>query len=219
MANRQVKKKFKEAADIAKSVPKEFQEAAFNRALDMLMENGVAPETIRARLLGLASPEAVVERSIEVLSFATRTLGKEAVSAAQIAAMLNAQYGLAVSKEIVARTLATAGGAVQTVRRGGDTLFRPVPAEEAPAAKKKTSAKKATKKAETEARPGEILGDLAAMGFFTTARSATDVALYLQKLGLGVTKRQIAPVLGRMLAEGELDRERNDDGEYEYQAS
>ncbi len=222
MANRKVKKKFKEAAEIAKSVPKEFQEAAFNRALDMLLENGVEPESIRARLLGIASPEAVIDRSVEVLRFTARSLGREAMTATQIAAALNAQYGLSVSKEIVARTLTTAGGAVNTVRRGGDTLFKAAASEAGTTgtpAKRSASKNSSGKKAANEVRPGEVLTDLAAMGFFTTARTATDVALYFQKLGLGFTQRQIAPILGRMLAEGELERSRNEDGEYEYQAS
>lgn len=204
MADRHIKKKFKQAAEIARTVPKDFQEAAFNRALDLLLDaNDSAAARPREGLLA-AAPAEVLDRSMDALQFAARTLNRDSLTAQQIAALVAAQFGLAVSKEVVALALAGAGSAVRIVRSGGVTLYKLVVPVETQRRIRRTT------------QPVEIIGALAAAGFFTTARTVTDIALFLEKRGLELTANQIQPVLNRLAGEGQLHRHRKAKGVYEY---
>jgi hypothetical protein len=205
MADRHIKKKFKQAAEIARTVPKDFQEAAFNRALDLLLDaNDSAAARPREGLLAAAAPAEVLDRSMEALQFAARTLNRDSLTAQQIAALVAAQFGLAVSKEVVALALAGAGSAVRIVRSGGITLYKLVVPIETQRRIRRT------------AQPVEIIGALAAAGFFTTARTVTDIALFLEKRGLDLTANQIQPVLNRLAGEGQIHLHRRSKGIYEY---
>lgn len=241
MADRRMKRMFKEAADIAKSVPPEFREAAFNRALDMLSgntrTNGSAnaqqaePQPAKRGFLG-GVPDFVLDRCMDAVSFATGRLGRDAVSADEVAEILTERFGIPATRDMVVRAMMAAGQMVVTVRDGGRVLYRvvrPEAEEEAPpppppkrakkrqaTAKGKATAKK--KRKNGDASPTQIVSDLIALGFFTTARTTTDVIVYLEKKGMELTARQLAPVLLRLMKAGLLGRKRTTEGEYEYWA-
>ncbi len=58
--------------------------------------------------------------------------------------------------------------------------------------------------------------DLIRRGFFTSARTVTHVVLYVNGSGFNLTRRQVAPVLLRLLQDGALRRTRDADGRFLY---
>jgi hypothetical protein len=239
-----MKRLFREAADIAKSVPMEFRQAAFDKAVDMLAQEeefrkqpgllaAGGPRETRVQVTGLAAPDAVIDRYVEALSYAANRLGLETVSADQLAAILNDRFGTPAPVSVVAAALGGAGAMVRTVRSGSKTLYKivgePVEARvieatkrattskrAAPTAKKRSPAKKKTLK--QDATPADILNDLVALGFFATARTTADVLIYLEKQGLEFTSRQLAPALLRLMRSGLLNRKDDGRGKYRYRA-
>jgi hypothetical protein len=70
-------------------------------------------------------------------------------------------------------------------------------------------------------RPGPkpALLDLKTKGFFSTKRTISEVRDYLQKKrGHNFTLQDLSPTLLSLVRSGELDRDRNTDGQYEYKA-
>lgn len=70
-------------------------------------------------------------------------------------------------------------------------------------------------------RPGpkQAVLDLKAKGFFSTKRTISDVRDYLQKKrGHSFTLQDLSPTLLSLVRSGELDRDKNADGQYEYKA-
>jgi len=222
---------FADAADIAATVPEDLRPAAFNRALDLILARaGGGPGAAEAeallrssprdrRILGIYGSELLLERSVDVLNFATTRLGMEALTAEQIAALVNERFGIPATGAIVSLALNSAGGLVRTVQRGGATLYRII-APDPPARRKKSStkarAKTRAKTTNTQPPPGIVLRDLVALGFFTSARTAADVLLYLEKKGIEMTAQQVAPVLGTLLKAGLLQGEATKNGQRAY---
>lgn len=71
-------------------------------------------------------------------------------------------------------------------------------------------------------RPGPkaAIKMLIAAGFFSEARTMGDIQKRLKdKSGYVYKPTDLSPALGRLLRDGELDRDRNEDGKYEYQQS
>jgi hypothetical protein len=137
MADARLKALFKRAAEIADQVPEDFQEAAFHRALDVLIGNDTtreaqsyaefideAAEEAKSAGLTKAAAKLILDKSFDVLNLATGVLGVEALTADQVANVLNDGYGMVVDNEMVSRTLNNADGLVSRVRHGGDTLYR-----------------------------------------------------------------------------------------------
>jgi hypothetical protein len=234
-----MKRMFKEAADIAKSVPPEFREAAFNRALDMLSGErkaaagttpGPQPAEEKAARKGFFGgvPDFIIDRCMDAVSFATGRLGRDAVSADEVADILTERFGIPATRDMVVRAMMAAGQMVVTVRDGGRVLYRvvrpeqegeapPPPPPKKPKRRTTTRKKTAAKKKKTvEATPSQIVSDLIALGFFTTARTTTDVVVYLEKKGLEFTARQLTPVMLRLMRAGMLGRKKSDAGEYAY---
>jgi len=165
MSDARLKALFKRAADIAEQVPEHFQEAAFHRALDTLVGTQSTREAhgyaeyldevaAEAQRDGLpkAAAKMILDKSFDVLNLATGVLGVEALSADQVAKILNESYGLVVSNDMVSRTLDNADGLFSIARRGGNTLYQIIqPGRVIPGHKKRAAAAK--KKAAPKAKP------------------------------------------------------------------
>lgn len=232
MADRHLKEIFREAAEIARSVPPEFRQSAFEKAVDLLSDSsGYVPpvrdaggRATRVSVTGIPVSDALIDKSVEALSYAANCLGLEAVTADQLATILNDNFGMPAPATLVANALTRAGTAVRTARQGQKTLYRMVtprkPRRSAEAVEvevETASAKRKRAKAQAST-PADVVNDLIALGFFATARTTADVLLYLEKQGLDFTTRQLAPVLVAMMRRGQLRREAGADGPYRYRA-
>ncbi len=104
----------------------------------------------------------------------------------------------------------------------------PSPADEKPARKKRTpkkkagvkkegSPQKARKKATTAKGPAVILSELAGTDFFESPRAISEIVEYCEtNYARRLKSNQFSPKLGRMVRDGELTREKNANGQYEY---
>ena len=182
MADARMKKAFQEAAEIAQGVPEALREAAFNRALDVLLgpnrapkdeagpvpeefdEEAVHEEMARRKILGIPGSGFVLEKSVAALNLAAARLGMDEMSAEQIAGALEENFGVHVSQGVVARALEQADSVVAKVRLGGETLYQVIrpplhqapsgPAPKADPPKPKPKSKSAAKsKAKSSAGP------------------------------------------------------------------
>ncbi len=251
MSERRMKRIFREAAEVARSVPVEFRQAAFDKAVDLLQQQDreqrqatedAGGRTTRVQVTGYATPDMLLDKYVEALAFAANRLGMEAASADQVAEILNDRFGLPTPASVVSTALSGAGMMVRTARVGGKTLYKlssplrkppayagPERRRDAPAiapspkvgaaAKKRGKVEKKTGKKPRKApdTPADILNDLITLGFFTTAKTTADVLLYLEKQGLEITTRQVAPILFRLMQAGLLGRSRAGNG-YSYYA-
>lgn len=235
MRKKELKRVFDEAAAIAADVPEEFRADAFNRAVDALLAEAKPAPAGQAGPRRAPEPQAgsadqVLQRSIEVLQLAAGLLGIEAMTVEQIAAALDRRFGISVSYPRIARALEHSNRLARQAGRGGATIYRllrPVDAvtldeteEEPPPAKAKTrsrSAKKKPKARSTQANMSSTVRNLVAAGFFTTAHTAGEVALHLQRTGMDVTGRELSHVLRRFQEEGALHRRKTTKGAYAYQ--
>jgi hypothetical protein len=217
---------FEEAADIAETVPEELRGAACNRALDLLLARaGGGPGASEAdailrgsakdkRLLGIYGSEILLEKSVDMLNFATTRLGMEELSAEQIAALVNERFGIPTTETVVSMALTGAGGLVRGIQRSGKTLYSIVsPAIEEPKHKPRKR-----KKNEPDPTPGQIVRDLVALGFFQSARTTADLVLFLEKKGIQFTTRQVIPVLSSLIAAGVIEKKKDRTGEFKYRA-
>jgi len=236
MASKRLQTLFAEAADIAATVPEDLRPAAFNRALDLLLARAAGgPGAIEAdailrgsakdkRILGIYGSELVLERSVDVLNFATSRLGLEELSAEQIAALVNERFGLPTTGTVVSLALTGAGGLVRGMQRGGETLYRivaPALEDEDPVPRKKKKGGKPKKKKkipEAPVTPAQVVRDLVALGFFQTAHTATELALHLEKKGIDFTVRQVVPVLTSLIEAGLLVRKTDPSGKTAYRS-
>src|SRR5437867_3515817 len=129
MAEERLAKAFKQAAAIAKQMPKHLQEAAFNRALDQLLGNPTTEESavipiarrLRSKQTGTEDKEAegllekidrtrypdvgatnrVADRALKVLQLANDDHGVDGLSAQKIAEILTNKFRLPVSANSV----------------------------------------------------------------------------------------------------------------------
>jgi len=229
MADRRLQKLFREAADLVKDVPDPLRETAYNRALDMLLEehaNNPDGDGNALWRFGLAGRDLVLETIVEALNFTSRRLGKEEVTAEELTEILTERFGLRLPITLVTRILASADGIVRMVTVGGKTVYRVVrPPSEAPPraskAKPKAGARDRHRHDDDTPPPepeslSQILADLAALGFFQTARTVTDLVIHLEKKGLAISTQQVTPALLRLLEAGLLRRKKNKRGVYEY---
>jgi len=98
----------------------------------------------------------------------------------------------------------------------------------APAPRKRSNSKKSSpakaKKPRQggRSRPGPkaVIENLIQAGFFKNAKTISDIQDHLQmKLGHLYKPTDLSPALTRLLRDGQLDRDRNESGKYEYQQS
>ena len=240
MADRKMKRMFRDAAEIAKSVPAEFRETAFNRALDLLAEqerpagrNGSAapqtaepePAATRRGITGFTAPDFVIEQVLDSVNFAANRLGRETMTAEDVADIMQERFGVTTPADLVASAMNATGMVARTAGYGGQTLYRIVSRtpgrgrKKAEAANAKSAGRRSGRgKRASGNTPGEIVQDLIMLGFFASARTTADVLLYVQKQGLDLTSQQIAPVLSRLMRSGDLEAKKNKDGRYTYWA-
>lgn len=62
----------------------------------------------------------------------------------------------------------------------------------------------------------DILREFLRRGFFRSARTVTQILLYVNRLGFNFTMRELTPVLLYLLRAGLLARERDAYGQYQY---
>lgn len=233
MASKRLQGLFAEAAEIAATVPEDLRPAAFNRALDLLLARASggagaaeADAILRGsakdrRILGIYGTELILEKSVDVLNFATSRLGLEELSAEQIAALVNERFGLPATGTVVSLALSGAGELVRGIQRGGETLYRIVAptspgSDKKPKSRSKRGAK--TRKAQEPVTPGQVVRDLVALGFFQTAHTAADLALHLEKKGIDFTVRQVVPVLTTLMDAGLLVKKTDASGKATYRS-
>ena len=152
MSGGDLKRLFKEAAEIAKSVPKELREAAFNRALDALSVPGskqpavttpqtqtsgtgadATPQDTEAILLRdldrtrhpeIASAPGVLERALYVLRAAREDHQIDGLSAAQIANLLTEKFRIRTTNQAVRGALDSARDKVDRNTSGRPVTYR-----------------------------------------------------------------------------------------------
>lgn len=140
------------AAEIAKAVPEQFQQAAFNRALDSL----------------LGTSES--------------------------------------------------GAAARMRRRGGRAAGNKSPADRKAVRNVKSSSAR-QKRGGGRPGPKAALLELKTKGYFGTKRTINDIREHLEKKrGHKFTLQDLSPALLSLVRDGELDRDKNAEGQYEYKA-
>ena len=201
---KKLQSKFEEAAAIAAAVPEEFREAAFNRALDELLE-GNQEEIEDASLKSGITPDAILGRSIGTINIARTRLGMDELDKDQVALTLATMLQTLATNDKVSQILSNADELVKELRSKGQNISDII----------KVKAEAEPEKPET---PTQVLQDLVKTGFFKTARTAADVVLFLEQKGMDFTVRQIAPALLVLMRQGNLSRTKNKSGRYEYKS-
>lgn len=236
MADKKLKAAFKEAAELAAAVPENMRAIAFNRALDMILGverpgNGADAAEAESPPPSKRSTEKVVDQSLRVLNMATGVVGMEALTAKQIAKVMEARLGIPVDNALIGMALDRADSVVDRVMEGGEVLYklaspmRLIGGRRKPEHKggaRSTAKGRAKAKAQpdpVEQTPAQIVNELIAKGFFNSARTVRDVLIYLERKGLQFTATQLYPVLMRLIRAGLLAREKSSSGEYQYRAS
>jgi len=217
MSDRRLKRIFKEAAELAKSVPEEFREVAFSRAVDVLVardavrdvESESEPEHVKG------STEKILAASIDAIGQAAGRVGVGGLSADEIGTLLEQRFGITADNDVIARVLKTSDSIVDRVSGSGTTLFHLLRAS---APKDNGEGEPEVEVNTEQPRPYKILTDLVAKGFFNTSRTVRDVAMYLQRKGFEITSRELTPVMLRLIQAGLLHRVKNAQGRYEYKS-
>lgn len=217
MGKTRLQAKIEEAAAIAESVPEPLREAAFNRAMDALMDDS-ADELLEEELelKDMLTPDAILGRSINTLNIARTKLGMSELDKDQIALTLATALGSITSNEKVAQVISNADELVSELKNRGQGIggiVRPKSKK-----KKKGPSKKTKAEAEASTSPTQMIQELVTAGFFKTAQSAADVVLYLQQKGVDITVRQVAPALMGLMKKGSLSRRKTKAGPYVYTA-
>jgi len=157
MANQNVpdlKELFGQAAEIAQQLPESMQEAAFNRALDLLLgktfpekktrevhpkqktvepNQGQAAKDVCGTLLqqidstqypGVRSATKVLDRSLMVLQIALREYSVDGLTSVEIARILTEKFRLSTSRQAVGMALKPASNLVDRVAEGRSYRYR-----------------------------------------------------------------------------------------------
>lgn len=264
MADPNMKKLFKDAAELAKGLPEHLQEAAFNRALDMFLgresaaggaAKGAAPRQAapppERPVLGLKNAGRVLRGSVAAFNAATGKVGLGKLDADVIADALEDHIG-PLNEGVVGKAIEGADVVVGTVydrsaalanllfpgsgdeepeeeeeddEEDDNPVFRngspgrggrKSSAKKRPAAKSGGRGRKAAPaagkaKANREKPKGagltRLVTELIALGFFAPARTATQVALYLNRKGIEITARELMPILLRLIQNGLLSQD------------
>lgn len=152
MSTEDLKKLFQEAAEIAKAVPKELREAAFNRALDALSLPGAKKQRLRTppgatatraevesdadhaaillrdldrtRHSEVSAAPRVLERALFMLRAARDDHSIDGLSAPQIAKLLTEKFRLRTTRQAVTQALDAAGDKVDRNSSGRIAIYR-----------------------------------------------------------------------------------------------
>lgn len=153
MSTEDLKKLFQQAAEIAKAVPKELREAAFNRALDALSSSpsGKTPSSAtgsaktsnpakvksdndhsatllqnldRTRHPEVSTAPRVLERALFILRAARDDHSIDGLSAPQIATLLTEKFRLRATHQAVRQALDAAGDKVNRNLSGRTVIYR-----------------------------------------------------------------------------------------------
>lgn len=215
MSEKDLKRIFRQASEVAKSVPESLREAAFNRALDELLA-----EYHKGRDASGDNADTephLLRDSLDAIEQAAASLGVENLSPEQVAVLLHDRLGVPITPEMVGEVIDRADSLLTTAYRRSGDIYRRIVAGRGEGTVSRGQKSRGGGQA-SAARPIELLMDLVALGFFTTARTAGDVILYLQRKGFQFTAQQITPVLLRLIQMGILTRERHQ-GKSAYRAA
>ncbi len=187
MTNRRLKGIFEEAAELARAVPPDLREAAFNRAVDAIMDHQYAT--------------------------GTRFTPNMAAFPSQGGERLDASRGMwtefddDAKGELLSVVFQGAGLAAKAAWRGGEVLrqilFPDVPPRRGTLARTQ-EAKRSRRRTRGREHAGalgamqDVATDLLAIGFFNTARTLSEVVDHLQSEGVRVSARDAADLLAWM---------------------
>ncbi|HNR31682.1 MAG TPA: hypothetical protein PKI11_12410 [Candidatus Hydrogenedentes bacterium] len=244
MPDPDMKRIFQEAAEIAKGLPRGLQEAAFNRALDVLLGGGTDTTEEEAddtrRIFALPGSRTLLDTSVAAINLVADRLGIEELDADEVAEFLEEKVGPHLNEGMVGRALDGADSMFRTIAsvnplqtfshpleedQAQDT--RDTPKKKAGAKRKKPAAKGAKSPGKTKGKsetkrasvngPTQVIVDLVKRGFFASARTASQVALYLNRQGFNFTVYQLTPVLLHLIRAGLLQRRTDAHGQYVYE--
>lgn len=245
MPDPDIKRIFKEAAEIAKGLPRGLQEAAFNRALDVLLSGSSTDAEeqdadVARRLFAIPGSRALLDTSVAAINMVADRLGIEELDADEVADFIEEKLGPHLNEGVVGRALDGADEVLRTLAganplntflhesdREGKASSRGRTQHKANAAKTKAGKKDtkkrrkgpASNKTERATTGGitQLIINLVRKGFFTSARTAAQVALHLNRQGFNFTVYQLTPVLVRLLQAGLLRRTTGPGGQYAYE--
>lgn len=188
MSDKRLKGIFEEAAELARTMPPDLREAAFNRAVDALMDRGVATGKRTTRDEGAfhqcngAAQDVIPARETELLTLM--------LQGANLAAKA-AWHG----SEILHRVLFS---------EEEDTQASPQSAQNEPEKPRRRG------RAKRDAGPvgalQDVASDLIAIGFFNTARTLSDVVNHVQHQGIRISTRDAAAMMAAMTQAGLIFR-------------
>lgn len=276
MNDEELQELLRRAGEMSKAVPEALQEAAFNRAVDLLTANlnspplgvkrlgetgtqmtrersatgqGKSAEYLLTHLDRTSFPEIssaarVLDRSLHLLRVARDSFEIDGLGAPEIARILTEKFRLRASRQAVQQALDAArnyvdkvtanGRAVYRIMRPGETYLESLDtatergersdtitrnANPRPKATKKSTASKAKKKSASGSRPGPraTLNGLLQGGYFDSVRRIGEIQQYLaDSRGHSYKLSELSPTLVRMIRDDALERNRADDGQYEY---
>lgn len=194
MSDKRLKGIFEEAAELARTMPPDLREAAFNRAVDALMDRGVATGKRTMRDAG---------------AFHQYNGTAQDVNPAREA-------------ELLTLMLQGAGLAAKAAWHGSEILHRVLFTEEEDAQADPQSAQNEPEKPRRRARVKrdsgpvgalqDVAADLIAIGFFNTARTLSEVVNHVQRQGIRMSARDAAAMMAGMTQAGLLFRSVNSMG-------
>jgi chromatin remodeling complex protein RSC6 len=184
-----------------------------------------------------------VERSLRVLRL-VKDAGVDGLSATEISKLLTDKFRVRTSRRGVALALDAAGRFVDRDKSSRQVTYRimaagerhlDTPRQESSqerSSEKRKSISRASKKRKSKkdgasvgkparGRPGPkaAVQALITDGYFSEPRTIGDIQERLRtKRGHTYKATDLSPALARLLRDGQLDRERNDDGHFEYNA-
>jgi len=244
MPDPNMKRIFREAAELVKDLPRGLQEAAFHRALDVLLSGAGRDEEEQEtdaahRLFALPGSRTLLDTSVAAINMVADRLGIEELDADEVADFIEEKVGPHLNEGVVGRALDGADGVLRTLsganplnafRHGPETAdktppkARPKPKTKAakPGTSKRETKKRqkdASNKAERTAAGGlaKLIVGLVKQGFFASARTTAQVVLHLNRQGFHFTVYQLAPVLVRLFETGLLRRTAAPGGQYAYE--
>ena len=196
---------------------------------------------------GITAKVSVLNRALGLLRAAREKCDIDGLSSTDLATVLTDKFRAKTSYQAVNEAFKNHADLVDRVKRDGGYVYRIMgpgeeyldapPDEEAaatPPRRGKSRAKKAKKKpkkvkkgrasnkagSRTGSRPGPkgMLESLITEGYFNEPRTIGNMIAHIGKKKAHAYKStNLSPALGRLIREGKLDREQDNDGQFEYQ--
>lgn len=188
---------------------------------------------------------SALNNSLRLLVAARNDLGVDGLTAAEISKTLTEKFRASVTRQTVGRALNSAGRFVNRFTEGAAVKFQIMgPGEDylksdessvdvsnsnskpkkgkkkKQASKKKSNSKpksKSSVKAKRRIGPDSALRHLLEKGFFKEPKKIGEITATIEKdMGRRFKSSEVSPVLLRYLRNGDLQREKNEDNQYEY---